>query len=554
MNKLLATIGFFLVSFTGNSQNVPFGFSSTLSSVHNLPVTELATFDHQKLLAEDTQREKQGGRSNIGRIIPSSTDENEVGNWTTLPNGDRLWQWRFKTANAKGVSVYFNDLFLPLGSSLVLYPVDKSYFLGPFSNKHCNSHGRFMIGEVVGDEAILEYYEPAAVVGNAHLGISGISHLYRYVQQILNEDSDERGSDECEVDVNCPEGSQWTNERDGVVRLTISSGNSVGLCSGSLVNTLAKDCRKYILTAMHCGEEVSASDWLTCSATFKYQRSACTSGSAPSFYNMVGMFHLADSNDGGGQTGSDFLLLELEDPIPVDFNAFFCGWSAETTTPVSGVSIHHPAGDRKKISTTEDIISGTYNAIGFHWRVKWMLTETNWGVTEGGSSGSPLFNQDHQLVGTLTGGLSFCTNQTGPDYYGKMSKHWTSNPNSADQKLKVWLDPNNTGILSMNGTYIHAGAALPCDPGIVGINEAIQFDDIMIYPSLADQQLTLSSSRYSDVDFVKVFDNAGKIVTTAQMNNSVQTLNTQQLPAGIYYITFVTKNGSFITKKFAVSH
>ncbi len=551
MKKLLLAIGFVFSTVIGQAQNVPFGFQSATTSIFNLPVAELATFDHQILLAEDTQREKQGGRSNIGRMIPTSTNENLSGTWTTLPNGDRLWQWRFRSAGAKGVSVYFDDIFLPLGSSLVLYPVDKSYFLGPFTNIQCNDHGRFMIGEVVGEEAILEYYEPAAVVGNVRIGISDVGHLYRYVHNVMD---DERGSEACEVDVNCPEGSDWTKERDAVVRLTISSAGSIGFCSGSLVNTLAKDCRKYLLTAMHCGEGVTASEWLTCSANFRFQRSSCTSGSAPSFYNLVGVFERANSNDGGGQTGSDFLLLELEDAIPTDFNPFFAGWSAETTTPVSGVCIHHPAGDRKKISTTSDVVSGTYNAIGFHWRVKWMATETNWGVTEGGSSGSPLFNQNHHLVGTLTGGLSFCSNQTAADYYGKMSKHWTSNPNSATQKLKVWLDPNDTGLLSMNGSYMNAGAALPCDPAIVGISEPLKFDDILIYPSLADQTLTMSTSRYSDIEVVKVYDNSGKIVITERMNIATKALNTQSLPGGMYYVTFISKSGSFITKKFAVAH
>jgi hypothetical protein len=57
---------------------------------------------------------------------------------------------------------------------------------------------------------------------------------------------------------------------------------------------------------------------------------------------------LADSNDGGGATGSDFLLVELEDEIPSGWNPYFNGWNAENIAASGGVSIHHPSGDSKK--------------------------------------------------------------------------------------------------------------------------------------------------------------------------------------------------------------
>lgn len=553
MTKLLLAVSLLMAQLSSFSQNEPYGFSLSNEKFAEISILEYPSFDHDVLLKEDTRIEAEGGRTNFGRLITSELNEEVSGSWKTLANGDRIWQFRFKTASAKGVCVYFNDLYLPIGSSLVLYPADRSYFAGPFGNEDCHTHGHFMMGEVIGDEAILEYYEPASVIGEARIGIHGIGHLYRYV---YDDESVQRGggSEACEVDVNCPEGAEWTAERDAVVRLQITDNGFIGLCSGVLVNTLAKDCRQYILTALHCGEDVSDDEWLDCAVRFKYQRSACTSGSTLSTYNKVGVTHLADSNDGGGSTGSDFLLLELQDPIPATWTPFFAGWSAETTTPEAGVGIHHPSGDRKKISTTDNIVSGTYNAIGFHWKVKWIETQTNWGVTEGGSSGSPLYDQNHHVVGTLTGGLSFCDSPTASDYYGKMSKHWTANPNQASEKLKVWLDPDDTGITSMDGSYIHSSSSLPCDPSIVGIENDLQFDDITIYPSLVDQQLTISTSRYDDVEMVKVYDNSGKLIRNFELNNLLETLSTQDFSTGMYYISFVARNGSFTTKKFAVAH
>ncbi|MFM7105561.1 MAG: hypothetical protein ACKOW8_08555, partial [Flavobacteriales bacterium] len=110
------------------TQQRPLGFELFADELNALPRTELASFDHAQLWAEDSQLERQGGRTNIGRLIPYTESCYTTGVWTQLPNGDRLWQWRFKTANAKGLCVYFDNFQIPLGSSVFLYPADRSHF------------------------------------------------------------------------------------------------------------------------------------------------------------------------------------------------------------------------------------------------------------------------------------------------------------------------------------------------------------------------------------------------------------------------------------------
>ena len=44
------------------------------------------------------------------------------------------------------------------------------------------------------------------------------------------------------------------------------------------------------------------------------------------------------------------------------------------------------------------------------------------GVTEGGSSGSPLIDAaTNRVMGVLTGGFSSCAQPKAPDYYGRLS-------------------------------------------------------------------------------------------------------------------------------------
>jgi PKD repeat protein len=129
------------------------------------------------------------------------------------------------------------------------------------------------------------------------------------------------------------------------------------------------------------------------------------------------------------------------------------------------VSIHHPSGDIMKISTFTNSLS-TSSGLGFgfdnttHWQVQWASTTNGHGVTEGGSSGSPIYNQNSLLVGVLTGGSSFCdaTNQT--DIYGKLWHGWDQLSNSSSEQLKPWLDPANTNAVTLNGLYCNQSAAV----------------------------------------------------------------------------------------------
>jgi len=63
-------------------------------------------------------------------------------------------------------------------------------------------------------------------------------------------------------------------------------------------------------------------------------------------------------------------------------------------------------------------------------------------------------------VGQLTGG-SGAECGGGTDYYGKFSKSW-SNGSSSSSRLKDWLDPGNTSVYTLDGTYDGASIVYGC--------------------------------------------------------------------------------------------
>lgn len=448
---------------------VPYSLRHALPRT-DVPTVHAAPFDAAAVAAEDAVREQQNKLRLYGRLMPLGADLYNSGLWTVLPNGDRLWRLRVVSDGALATELYFEDMFLPDGAQLYVYDETGDQLLGGFTSFNNRESGSFSTALVMGESSIVEYLEPSAVHGAGSLRITSVGHAYRDV-----------AADACEVDVNCSEGAGWEAQRDAVVRIGVVNPAGAGWCSGSLVNNVTQDCKPYFLTANHCalsdaGAFATAANFQNWKFYFRYQRPGCDAGTALAGKVLTGCTLRGNSNDAGGGSGSDFLLLEAEDAtIPDSYTPYWAGWDATGTGSTGGKGIHHPAGDEKKISTyTGATANSTYGGVpGTHWMVTWAGTANGHGVTEGGSSGSPLFNNDHRIIGTLTGGSSCCVTNgcnlpvsglNSPDFYGKVSYHWNNNPNTANQKLKRWLDPNNTGTLTMDGSYG------PC--GSLGLSEA----------------------------------------------------------------------------------
>ena len=113
--------------------------------------------------------------------------------------------------------------------------------------------------------------------------------------------------------------------------------------------------RQFFLTASHCGTPSR----LNVVLILKARRALARAAPSP-LANQVGNIVEVARND-----LSDFLLVEIQDPIPPNLNVFFNGWFAMNLIPLSGaVVIHHPEGNVKKISATFDpLADSTFNGL-----------------------------------------------------------------------------------------------------------------------------------------------------------------------------------------------
>jgi hypothetical protein len=481
----------------------------------------------------------------FAKLLPVNLNPENSGTWETQKNGDRIWRLGIYAENALSLCLYFNDFYLPKGYKLFLYDGDKKLVKGAFTDRNNQESRLFATESIKGDYLTIELYRPEGITENPVLNISDVAYAYKNGENITGFG----GSDYCEINAACsPEGIGWQVIKKSVVRIKAKVGGGLYWCSGVLVNNTYYNGVPYLLTANHCayhGGYASPDDvnqWLF---YFNYESEGCENPGSESevdFTTMVGATKIANAS---GDIGSDFYLVRLNNDIPQDVYPYFSGWSASGIPSNSGVTIHHPEGDIKKISTYNAPLvhsSWSGNGVSSHWRVYWVETQNNWGVTEGGSSGSPLFDDEGRLVGTLTGGQAACGpgSQNLPDYYGAFFYHWQSNGTADTMQLKPWLDPTNTGITVLNGFYVGVKESPEVNQGF--------FD---VYPNPVNDKLFV---KFNNFDFsivhIEIFNIFGKNLFTSEQRITATeiAIDTKSLKPGIYFVRISNQQHSSVER------
>jgi hypothetical protein len=394
--------------------------------------------DAQSLIEEDIQRAQKSPRPAPVRFAAAehvSLTPDNSGVWETTTKG-RVWRLRIRAPGALSLSLGITRFTLPEGATLRIHDLTRTEARGPYTAGSRSRRGTLWTAIIERDEIEVELFVPARAAKPV-LEITRINRGYRSFGKTGGEKS---GS--CNNDVICPVGDPWRDHIRSVARYTIDGSF---LCSGQLINNTAVDFTPYFLSARHCGVDSTNDDTLVFYWNFESANCGDLSGGS-----------LADNQSGAifraSYAPSDFLLVELSAMPGAGSNVYYTGWDATGATPASTVAIHHPSGDEKAISFNTDAVTSTayyssaVDASANHWRVD------DWedGTTEGGSSGSCLWDAATQLcVGQLHGGNASCGSIT-DDWYGKLSVSWNGG-GSDETRLSNWLDPGSTGVLTLAG-------------------------------------------------------------------------------------------------------
>ncbi|HYG17247.1 MAG TPA: T9SS type A sorting domain-containing protein [Bacteroidia bacterium] len=516
---------------------VPYGIKHSLPDLEEQYTYTLSGYTAAKL--DEADNADNPVLPSIGRLFDAGITPKTHGEWRTIPGGI-LWRIKITLEGARGVSVIGKAKNIPEGAVMSIYsPGGKnteSYKSADFSNTpYFSSH------TITGSEIMVEYFEPDGKEGLGEIIIEKVVYKYRLTES--GDNTDVFGAaGACMVNVNCTEGDDWSAQKRSVVKIDVFSGIFNRICTGTLMNNTRKDFRPYILTAMHCGLNDNFDD-IAHDTMFNYWK-FYFNYEAPTCANPISEGNLADqrilgaqvkahSNDSGGFYGSDFLLVELNQVVPPSWLAYYAGWSIDTTVSFfdSGVCIHHPQGDIKKISTytfprTKDDPYPGLSPDNTHWLVTWSATPNGKGVTQSGSSGSPLFEgKDNLVVGTLTGGNTSCSSLTGFDLFGRLDWHWNRHGTDSNRRLDYWLDPLKTGTKTWYGSDWEPA-------GIAEINRL----PLEVYPNPAGNSLSISYPGFKGNETAKVFvtSTVGNTVVLPLQPGGV--VDVSAFAAGIYFI------------------
>lgn len=492
----------------------------------------------------------------VGIKIPTLFEPSKSGTWVNHNDGSRSWYLKIKCSDAVGLSLNYKEFNLPTGSEVFLYNETKTHIIGKFTSSRNKLNPITHTQIVEGETTILEYHEPANCKGAFNIEIESIVYYFRGFEDYLAPYSKKQNNgraESCQVDVACsPENSGWSDQIDAVVHFVFPDGGQYYVCSGSVVNNTDQDCKPYVLTAWHCGEHSANQNLSSYTWYWNYQKTSCqpnSNSSNPSKGNQTMINGTVRSTSGSGTlnnppntsnyqvAGSDFTLIELGANIPSNYNAFYAGWDNGTSLKSSGVSIHHPAGSAKKISTyTTNLSSDTYNGGAFnaHWEVYWSSTSNGFGVTEGGSSGSPIFDQNKRIVGQLSGGNSYCGSNPDSDLYGKFSSNWTSNGSTSGSQLAPWLDPSNSNVTTLDGTYS------PCPGPSISCNASANSNSINMGNSID----FTGTSNTSNLSWAWDFDVTNLGGVTPSSSNLQNPSGITYTNAGNYTISLTVTNSS----------
>jgi len=376
--------------------------------IHRATNLKLESFKKYSLPAPTAQEMEQREKSKklkigITRNLPQALNVVAQSSTVATTEGE-VKSLRIASEGAVQLRLHFARLELPAEAVLFLYAANNpKEFYGPYRS----GTTPVWTPPISGSEAVIELFIPTAKdrakAVTMRIEVDQVSHIFRHPQSANKAQTEDAES--CNREVT----AEWRETAKSVALIQFRQPDGEYLCSGVLLNDTKNSGTPYFLTANHC---ISNADTAR-GARFYWN---FDQPGEPSTVNSTYSAQLLETSE-----VNDFTLLKITNPIPPGVR--FSGWTAEKPAVGTAVtSIHHPAGDYKRISNGRTTALSCPPGVPaelceFFHQVQW-----DSGITEPGSSGGGLWAgpaSDPKLIGQLLGGNSSCTNPTAPDLYGR---------------------------------------------------------------------------------------------------------------------------------------
>lgn len=501
----------------------------------------LVRVDTEKM---DRIRAEQNMSNIIGKVysIQEVTTSNK-GMWLIKGNY-HIWHLPIRLDTDCGIVIYFEELILPKGGEVRAFTPDGKLSTPTYYENANQFVPSFALPHLNANDVILEIKIPLGKKAQLKVAINKVGAI---VAEDLHTMASSRGfgdAPDCFANVNCEEGMPWQDQKRAVVRYMTISGGEIGWCSGVLLNNTAQNCKNYFLSDQHCSISSTEIEFGQHVFYFNYESEGCENPSTEdglTDQTVVGCTKVASS---GYSTefppdGSDFQLLELNS-IPESYNVYYSGWNRNDISELAGngAIIQHPQSDIKKISFWDEVTpSGT--SID-HLYVYNIASANGDGISEPQASGSPIFDVNKLVIGNVTAGDAGCISETPNPFVvgGRFYSHWEENGTNMDLQLKPWLDPVNSGVMTLPGKN-------QCN--VTSTNEIISGSTIYvkINPNPANNEFVVFV-KDRIIKKIELHDLLGKKLKEVQNHNRV---NIGDLVSGIYVVNITFSDGVFTSAK-----
>lgn len=306
--------------------------------------------------------------------------------------GRDVWTFSVRSPEAYGIRIHFTDFEVGDGSVLVYSFGDSGTIVrGPYTGSGPDGDGDFWTASLPGDEVFVE----ATGTDEPLFEIVEVIHFDQDLYAFDGESREDVFA--CHLDVNCHMNEVAASAKNATGQMNfLCDDNTCHVCTGTLLNDNdSETTAPYFLTARHCLNTQAEVD--TLEVVWNYETDSCN-GTVPNYATLprnVGGTHLKSYDE------NDMELIWLGGSLPG--TVALAGWSTSTTTGQYGV--HHPKGSWKRV------VFFDHTGAECPWFDPWDYDSYDMtdGLTQGGSSGSGVFNSAGQLTGQLWG---VCTAST----------------------------------------------------------------------------------------------------------------------------------------------